>query len=212
MTVRRWMVVSVLLCLAGCSGVPRAGTVLEPTLKIVIAPPTIEYRDIESDGSLPIPAADRERVVSSLWAQLEAALRTKGLTARRMTPEESKQLHLDGMAGGLFEVVRARNRGVAPAIQASRAQLRDAFPKEAVLAVRCRSYRGPGFFMIPLLSPMMMPNSSRLVLDGQLLNLREERTLWQHAVQMRRTSDTDEDDLQDLVQELLGTVQSTTQR
>ena len=57
-----------------------------------------------------------------------------------------------------------------------------------------------------------MPNSSRLVLDGQLLNLREERTLWQHAVQMRRTSDTDEDDLQDLVQELLGTVQSTTQR
>ncbi len=212
MTMRSWIVIGALLCLAGCAGTPRAGTVLEPTLRIVIAPPTIEYRDIESDGALPIPAADRERVVSSLWTQLETALRTKGLTARRMTPEESKQLHLDGMAGGLFEVVRTRKRGMAPAMQASRAQLRALVPEETVLAIHCRAYRGPGLFLLPLISPVMMPNSNRLLLDGQLLNLREERTLWQNAVQMRRTTDTDEDTLQDLIQELLSTVQSTAQR
>jgi hypothetical protein len=206
---------ALLLSLSACVSTPvaehHAQTSLEPAKVIVIGPPTIEYRDVESDAARQVLPADRERLATTLDALLERELRAKGLSLRRMTMEEIGRLQLDGITGGLFEVVRPRRQGAAPAIQDARQRMRTLFSGGTVFVMRCRFYLGPGAFWEPL-SGGILSSSERILLEGLLVEVGQDRVLWQQAVQLRDSTDVSESSLKDMVRTLLNTIHSTSER
>ena len=206
---------ALLLSLSACVATPVAQhqvqTSLEPTVSIVIGPPTIEYRDVESDAVLQVPAADRDRLAATIGALLEAEMRAKGLSLRQMAEEEVRQLQLERIAGGLFEVARLRKQGVVTAIQDARQRMRTLFPDASILAVRCRFYLGPGAFWEPF-SGGIRSSSERVLAEGLLVDIGQGRVLWQQAVQLRDSTDVSESALKDMVQTLLNTIHSTSER
>lgn len=203
---------AIILSLSACVATPvaqhHAHTSLEPTVSLVIGLPTIEYRDIESDVIRQAPVADRERLAITLGALLEKELQAKGFILRQMTAEEIRQLQLEGIAGGLFEVARVRKLGVAPAIQDARQRLRTLFPGGTVFVMRCRFYLGPGAFWEPI-SGQIRSSSERVLFEGRLIALDQDRVLWEQAVQIRDSLDVSESTLKDMVLSLLNTLHST---
>jgi hypothetical protein len=180
---------------------------LEPTVSIVIGPPTIEYRDVESDLPRSVPADHRERLLATIGSLLETALRAKGFAVRLMTPNEVGQLQLERIAGGFFEVARLRKREVAPVIQEVRDRVRKVFPADSVFSVRIRFYLGPGAFWEPL-SGGILSSSERVLFEGRLIAPDQDRVLWEQAVQIRESLDVSESTLKDMVQVLLNTLHS----
>lgn len=206
---------ALLLSLSACVATPVAQhqvqTSLEPTVSIVIGPPTIEYRDVESDAVLQVPAADRDRLAATIWALLEAEMRAKGLSLRRMAADEVRLLQLEGVTGGFFDVVRLRRQGVAPAIQDAQQRMRTLFPDASILAMRCRFYLGPGAFWEPF-SGGIRSSSERVLAEGLLVEVGQGRVVWQQAVQLRDSTDVSESSLKGLVQTFLNTIHSTSER
>ena len=206
---------ALLLSLSACVATPVAQhqvqTSLEPTVSLVIGPPTIEYRDVESDAVLQVPATDRDRLAATIGTLLEAEMRAKGLSLRRMAAEEVRQLQLEGITGGFFDVVRLRRQGVAPAIQDARQRMRTLFPDASILAIRCRFYLGPGAFWEPF-SGGIRSSSERVLAEGLLVDVGQGRVLWQQAVQLRDSTDVSESALKDMIQTLLNTIHSTSER
>ena len=212
MVVRAVVGLALILSLSACVATPVAQrdvpTSLEPTVGIVIGPPTIEYRDVESDLPRSVSVDHRERVVATIETLLEAELRAKGFAARRMTPDEIGQLQLERTAGGLFEVARLRKQGVAPAIQEARDRVRKAFPAGSIFSVRSRFYLGPGAFWEPM-SGQIRSSSERVLFEGRLIAPDQDRVLWEQAVQIRESLNVSESTLKDMVQMLLNTLHST---
>jgi hypothetical protein len=207
----RWyglaLVVSYLL-LTGCATATvqnKQNTYLPGLKRVVVAPPLIEYRDIESNNPKEVSQSVHDRICQELISAIRDCFAHKSIEVSGMS---GSLPHTCQPIGGTFEVYRITKMDRSTLSERER-ELLSNFLKATggshILFVRSRFYIGTGGFWNPF-GGQIAAGSSRTVLDAHLFSTDDKKIVWKQTAQVRESPDSDKQYLTTAIAMLLDTL------
>jgi hypothetical protein len=217
MTDGKWMGWSILTILVICFTITSCAT--KSTIKsqsvassqqvqvkrILVAPPVIEYRDVNNGAAMEVPQEDRVRLCRALTTAIFDELSRKGVSSSGVVEpsaicQPSPDIH------ELYRIAKTQKNDRNEREE----QMLSIFLKNVgetqVLFLRSRFHIGPGGYWNPI-NGAIASGSSRVVLDAYLFSPVERGSVRQYAAQDHMTPLDVEYSYKDIVKTLLGPIQ-----
>jgi len=151
--------------------------------RVVLAPPIVEYIDVESGKSRTLDETGGPEVQSALIAGFRSELAAKQVAVLEVSDIPDGPILAEDL-GGIYRTLR-RDSSLLDAVQRERLSCFAATTETShVMFCRCRSYVGPGRSWDPF-SGAITSGSSRTVLECHLYSIPDEKIVWNGAAQIR---------------------------
>jgi len=209
----RWsglaLVVSCLL-LTECATTPtiqnRQNTYLPGLTRVVLAPPLIEYRDVEGNNPRDVPQSAHDRICQGLTSAICDCFARKRIEVSGMSTPSALICQPTGEPLEAYRVTKMDESTLSEREREMLSNFLRAAGGSHILFMRSRFYIGPGGFWNPM-SGAIAAGTSRMVLDAHLFSTDDKRTVWKQAAQVRVSPETDNQYLATAVAMLLDTLE-----